>query len=459
MSGLESHVLGPLPPSWRRMVFGSSSRVGSSATSTASSSTTDLQSNKSGAGERATSALNPSRSLTVTSTSKSSSSSSSGGGETRGGGGERGGGGGGVHGFHSASSPSLRGEGGEGGGEEDSESNSSSSRNTSSSSGGGSGGGDGSSGGGGSASATILNTPLLPLKRDHTLGRTVGVPTPLQPPNLRDHHASLLGVAHHPLPSPAASTVSSSALSATAASTPTSLYSASSSAGGASAAAAAAAAAAGSMGGGSPHPPLSHLQAYLSVEGKLVVAMVGLPARGKTFIARHLKRHLGWMGYRTEIFNVGNYRRKILGAGQSHDFFDPKNAQGEEQRHAVATLAFNEMTDTLVKDALDVAIFDATNTTVERRQWLASSLATRLPSCRLVFVEPICNDESVIRSNVVETKLKSPDYKKMDESAAVADFLARIQHYLSVYEPLGEDPSEHNVPYIKLVDLGKTMVW
>ena len=205
--------------------------------------------------------------------------------------------------------------------------------------------------------------------------------------------------------------------------------------------------------------PLSHVQALLRVEGKLVVAMAGLPARGKTFIARHLKRHLGWMGYRTEIFNVGNYRRKHLGARQSHDFFDPLNKEGEAQRHSVAALAFSEMAAHLRADQVDVAIFDATNTTVERRQWLAASLAAAEPSCRLVFVEPICTDEAIVRSNVVETKLKSPDYKGMEEAVAVEDFLARIQHYVSVYQPLGESPLEQNVPYIKLIDLGKQFVW
>lgn len=49
-------------------------------------------------------------------------------------------------------------------------------------------------------------------------------------------------------------------------------------------------------------------QALVRREGKLVIAMVGLPARGKTYISRHLKRHLTWMGIRTEIFNVGNVR-------------------------------------------------------------------------------------------------------------------------------------------------------
>lgn len=34
-----------------------------------------------------------------------------------------------------------------------------------------------------------------------------------------------------------------------------------------------------------------------------IVVQVGAPAVGKTFMARRLKRHLSWIGYKAEIFN------------------------------------------------------------------------------------------------------------------------------------------------------------
>ena len=49
---------------------------------------------------------------------------------------------------------------------------------------------------------------------------------------------------------------------------------------------------------------------------KLAVVMVGLPARGKTFVARKLQRYLSWLGYRTLWVNVGDYRRARAGAKQ-----------------------------------------------------------------------------------------------------------------------------------------------
>ena len=62
---------------------------------------------------------------------------------------------------------------------------------------------------------------------------------------------------------------------------------------------------------------------------KLAVVMVGLPARGKTFIARKIARYLSWLGYRTQMFNVGSYRRARLGSHQRHSFFDPRNEAGQ----------------------------------------------------------------------------------------------------------------------------------
>jgi 6-phosphofructo-2-kinase/fructose-2,6-biphosphatase 2 len=45
-------------------------------------------------------------------------------------------------------------------------------------------------------------------------------------------------------------------------------------------------------------------------EAKLVVAMVGLPARGKSYLSNKLMRYLRWLEYKVEVFNVGQLRRR-----------------------------------------------------------------------------------------------------------------------------------------------------
>jgi hypothetical protein len=66
---------------------------------------------------------------------------------------------------------------------------------------------------------------------------------------------------------------------------------------------------------------------------KLVIAMVGLPARGKTYIAHKLQRYLSFFhGAPTQVFNVGNYRRKKFGASKPASWFDSSNVEAEQQR-------------------------------------------------------------------------------------------------------------------------------
>jgi 6-phosphofructo-2-kinase len=49
------------------------------------------------------------------------------------------------------------------------------------------------------------------------------------------------------------------------------------------------------------------------VAAKLVVIMVGLPARGKSYITKKIQRYLSWQQHNTEVFNVGNRRRVAAG--------------------------------------------------------------------------------------------------------------------------------------------------
>jgi len=54
--------------------------------------------------------------------------------------------------------------------------------------------------------------------------------------------------------------------------------------------------------------------AQRDVGAKLVVIMVGLPARGKSYITKKIQRYLSWQQHETRIFNVGNRRRTAAGS-------------------------------------------------------------------------------------------------------------------------------------------------
>jgi broad specificity phosphatase PhoE/predicted kinase len=183
---------------------------------------------------------------------------------------------------------------------------------------------------------------------------------------------------------------------------------------------------------------------------KLALVMVGLPARGKTFVARKIARFLTWQGRKVRLFNAGDYRRAMFGAKHSHEFFRPDNPEGKAARQAVAEAALDDLFSFLGAEG-EVAIYDATNTTRSRRQ-LIRDRCERAGVAQL-FVEIVCDDPDVIEANIRETKVHSPDYVSEDPDAAVRDFRARLSHYEKAYEPLQED-----VPFIKYIDKGKGMV-
>ncbi|KAK5382298.1 6-phosphofructo-2-kinase [Exophiala xenobiotica] len=52
------------------------------------------------------------------------------------------------------------------------------------------------------------------------------------------------------------------------------------------------------------------------VGAKLIIIMVGLPARGKSYIVKKIARYLNWLQHPTRIFNVGDRRRVAAGLGK-----------------------------------------------------------------------------------------------------------------------------------------------
>lgn len=188
------------------------------------------------------------------------------------------------------------------------------------------------------------------------------------------------------------------------------------------------------------------------VASKLVVIMVGLPARGKSYITKKIQRYLAWQQHNTEIFNVGHRRRvaagmtdkepepvinnggdgssqpeqaaaillngvpapmqepselnldtpQKLGEGeakelndQSADFFDPKNANARKVREQLALDTLDELLAYLLLQGGSVGILDATNSTIHRRQLLVDRIKAKAPKIGILFIESVCTDKAV----------------------------------------------------------------
>ncbi|MCJ1307197.1 hypothetical protein MMC25_000843 [Agyrium rufum] len=303
--------------------------------------------------------------------------------------------------------------------------------------------------------------------------------------------------------------------------------------------------------------------AQRDVGAKLVIVMVGLPARGKSYITKKIARYLNWLQHDTRIFNVGARRRvvaasgrpdspkrngfaingntaslngilsrdrmaspeviaaKILmnGNGATHDrsndilpppaldpnqpsmltdsilpngsrassqslnghanrsingshppessaetmdqnaeFFDPNNAKAAQLRHQLAMSTLDELLDYILDEGGSVGIFDATNSTLERRKAIMDKIKARAgPELNVLFLESLCVDEGLLESNM-RLKLSGPDYKDQDPVSALADFRKRVAMYERKYVSLGAYEEKNDMPYIQMIDVGRKVV-
>ncbi|CAG8433783.1 11365_t:CDS:10 [Diversispora eburnea] len=196
---------------------------------------------------------------------------------------------------------------------------------------------------------------------------------------------------------------------------------------------------------------------------KLVVVMVGLPARGKSYITKKLKRYLTWLQYETKVFNVGNLRRHSSinnnnppgSTSHSFSFFDPHNEQAKQLREHIAMECLDELIDWLKKGGR-IGIHDATNSTITRRKLIMKRIQ-RESSFKILFIESICTDKKVLEKNMA-LKLSGPDYKNMDPEEALNDFRKRITNYEKAYETIDEQEELENIQYCKLINVGKKVI-
>ncbi|KAF1810241.1 bifunctional 6-phosphofructo-2-kinase/fructose-2,6-bisphosphate 2-phosphatase [Eremomyces bilateralis CBS 781.70] len=287
--------------------------------------------------------------------------------------------------------------------------------------------------------------------------------------------------------------------------------------------------------------------AQRDVGSKLVIVMVGLPARGKSYITKKLARYLNWLQHDTRIFNVGE-RRRLAAHGshsrkqstidhgtplnldtangssivkpelspsedvvksaaeqlsnmngvkqasplalqsmiprlslpsssideqpdketnaedpealvsQSAGFFDPRNKKASQIREQAAMDTLDELLEYILNQGGSVGIFDATNSTLVRRKLVMEKIRERAGlQLNVLYVESICEDQALLESNM-RLKLSGPDYRDKDPMTALEDFRQRVAIYERNYVPLGHYEEVNNMPYVKMVDVGRKVI-
>ncbi|KAG6908938.1 hypothetical protein DXG01_002717 [Tephrocybe rancida] len=189
--------------------------------------------------------------------------------------------------------------------------------------------------------------------------------------------------------------------------------------------------------------------------GKILVVTVGLPARGKTHISRALERYLRWMGVKTQVVSLGDYRRKILGATQKvpPDYFTLGEKSPETQKLRKSVSAGCEK---LIWDFFEgggqVVIYDANNGTKAARQALAEKFDKA--GIHVVLLETICDNKEIIENNIRSVKISSPDYRGWDPDKAVEDYYKRIHDHEKYYETI----DEKIWPSIRIINVGEKIM-
>ena len=166
------------------------------------------------------------------------------------------------------------------------------------------------------------------------------------------------------------------------------------------------------------------------------------------------QRYLQWLSIPAQTFNVGNYRRNDA-PQPTADFFDTNNAEGERKRRAAAEAAVADMLRWFRSGGV-VGIFDATNSTTERRKWILETCNAN--GVETLFVESKCDDEELIMANIRDVKTTSPDYRGQDPEAAALDFRTRIRNYEKVYKTIDANGEEADLTYLKIMDVGKQVI-
>lgn len=189
--------------------------------------------------------------------------------------------------------------------------------------------------------------------------------------------------------------------------------------------------------------------------GRIVIATVGLPARGKTHLSVALARYLRWLGVKTKIFHLGDYRRRYLGPGNDvpADYFHVNASSSTKAlRQRIVGICLQDIANFLDHENGQIAIYDAVNALASTRRQLADDFARH--HAQTLFIESLCDDLSIIEDNVRNVKISSPDYAGWPEEKAVKHYLDRMSAKIPHFETI----EEHDLNFIKMINAGERIV-
>ncbi|KAK5662776.1 hypothetical protein OQA88_6184 [Cercophora sp. LCS_1] len=200
----------------------------------------------------------------------------------------------------------------------------------------------------------------------------------------------------------------------------------------------------------------STMSGRLFHSGRIAIVMVGLPARGKTHICVSMARYLQWLGVKTRIFHLGDYRRATVGEGGDvpQDYFYPNASPASVMlRQKILKKCREDIYGWLNHENGQVAIYDAVNPTASGRHSLAKEFEKH--DVQTLFIESYVDDEEILKENARNVKISSPDFIGMDPNEAAERYLQRIQTKIPVFEIM----EEKELNYVRMVNAGQSFFY
>lgn len=180
--------------------------------------------------------------------------------------------------------------------------------------------------------------------------------------------------------------------------------------------------------------------------GKICIILTGLPGRGKTHLSVSLTRYLRWLGVKTHLFHLGDYRRRHFDE-LNHQLFIEDN----ESRKKIINDCTNDMLNFFENDTGQVVIYDAVNPFPKNRVELHEKFKSL--NIQTLFIESSVTDDSIILKNMESAARSSPDYVNWNYEQAYKDYSTRISSMAPYYQLMGAE-EEKVLSYIKFINFG-----
>ncbi|KAK9708821.1 6-phosphofructo-2-kinase [Popillia japonica] len=186
----------------------------------------------------------------------------------------------------------------------------------------------------------------------------------------------------------------------------------------------------------------------------LLVATIGLPGRGKSLLAHRLSRYLNFIGETTKILDISEYRRKHVTKYSSHEMFRADNLPAYRIRQQSFREALEDSAKWLKEPGHSVAILDGPNVSRSQRQEIYDLISGEL-GFRVMFIECVCENPSILEQNFKDILKYSVDYRDMAAKDALTDLTYKMAHYKAQYEsPTLGSELELPCPTVKLLEGG-----